>query len=135
MVHVVPQNLSVLGIIATRIVLFGSVVDDGDADGGHGHGVAGSVMFFLGLPIASPAQSSSIVMVVTEIAHIVESINIDIFAPFIVVIPKIVHIFLIEECISDPEEEGVVENGVKGAQIASKVPHIAIEDFTYSVDT
>jgi len=65
-------------------------------------------MFFLALPISAPAQGSSVVVVVAEISHIVQSVHVYIFWPLVVVISQIVHIFLIEKSVSDPEEKCIV---------------------------
>lgn len=70
------------------------------------------MVFFLRFPISGPAESSGVVVVVTEVGHVVKFVRIKIFAPLVVVVSQIVHIFLVEESISDPEEERIVETGI-----------------------
>lgn len=93
------------------------------------------MVLFLGFPVTTPAESSGVIMVVAEVSHIVKSIGVNIFGPFGVIVPEVVHIFLVEESVSDPEEEGIVEYGIKGLKVSSKVPHISIEDFPNSIDS
>jgi hypothetical protein len=52
-------------------------------------------------------------MVVTEVGHIIEVVSIDIFSPFSIVIPYVVHILLVEERISDSEKERIIQAGVQ----------------------
>jgi len=93
------------------------------------------VMFLLALPVASPTQSSSVVVVVAEVGHVVESIRVNIFGPLVVVVPYVVHVLLVEKDVSDREEESIVEDSIKGAQISTEVPHIAIKYFSNCVDS
>jgi len=89
------------------------------------------MMLLFIVPVACPTQSSSIVMVITEVAQIVQLVEIQIFAPFGVVVYQTVHIFLVEEYVSDPEEERVVENSVHGTNVPCYVVHIPVKDFSY----
>ena len=70
------------------------------------------MMLLLVVPIATPTEGSSIIVVVTEICQIVEFIGVNVLAPLVVVISHIVHVFLVEERVPDPEEERVVEHPI-----------------------
>lgn len=87
-------------------------------------------MLLLIIPVACPAQSSGIIMVITEIGQIVQFVQIDAFAPLAVVIAQIVHVLLVEQGVSDPEEERIVENRIQCAHVSSHVAHPSIEDFS-----
>lgn len=93
------------------------------------------MMLLFVIPIASPAESSSIIMIITEVGHIVESVWINIFAPLVIVVSKIVHILLVEQSVSNPKEERIVKASVQRTQVTSNVPHVAIEDLTNSVNS
>ena len=88
--------------------MFSSVVDDRDTDRGHGHGVAGPVVFLLIIPIAAPAERPGVIVIVAEIGHIVESVHIDVLGPLAVVISYVGHVLLVEESVPDPEEVRIV---------------------------
>jgi hypothetical protein len=133
-VEVTPEDLSVLGIVATCEVLFCSVVGYWDADRCHSHGVASPVMFLLVVPVASPAESTGVIVVITKIGHVVESVGVDILPPLIIVGSQVSHVLLIEESIANPEEERIVEAGIQRTKVASNIPHIPIEDLSDCVD-
>ena len=71
------------------------------------------MVLLLILPISAPTQSSCVIVIVAKISHIVEVIGVDVFAPFSVVVSDVVHIFLIEECVSDCEKERIVQTGIQ----------------------
>jgi len=57
------------------------------------------------------------------------------FGPLVVVISQIVHIFLIEKSVSDPEEKRIVQNSIHRIKIPSDVWHTAIKHLTHSIDS
>lgn len=92
-----------------------------------------SMMFLFVLPVSSPAQGSSVIMVITEVSHVIQFIQVEISAPFIVVISKIIHIFLIEKSVPNPEEKWIIQNTIDMPNVITEVKHISIKDLSNSV--
>ena len=134
-IEVFPQNFSVLRIISSSKVLFGSVINDGDTDWSEGHDVTGFVVFDFVSPISTPTQGTSIVVIIDEVGHVIEAFKVDILGPLIVIISDVVHVFVVEDGVSDPKEEWVIENTADWSDVRSKVPHWAIEDFSDGINS
>ena len=91
------------------------------------------MVFLLVVPVAAPTQRPGIIVVVTEIGQVVQSVGVGVFGPLAVVISEVVHVLLVEEGVSHPEEERVVQHRVQGPQVASHVPHAPVEDLPHRV--
>lgn len=74
-------------------------------------------------------------MIVHKIAQIIQLVPIDAFAPLVVVVPEIGHVFHVEHSIPDPKEKWIVKHCIKGSQIACKIAHISIKDLAHGIDT
>jgi hypothetical protein len=58
--------------------------------------VAGAMVLLFVFPIASPAQSSGVVVVIAEVSHVRKLINVDALCPLSIMVSQVSHIFLIE---------------------------------------
>ena len=88
------------------------------------------MVFLLVFPVSCPTQSSSIIVVITEIGQVVKFVEINVLTPLGIVISKVVHVLLVEESISYPKEERIVENTIHTSHITTCITHRSIENFT-----
>ena len=134
-IQVSPKNFSVSRIISSSKILFGSIINDRNTNWGHSHSMASSMVFLLVFPVSCPTQSSSIIVVITEIGQVVKFVEINVLTPLGIVISKVVHVLLVEESISYPKEERIVENTIHTSHITTCIAHRSIENFTDWVDS
>lgn len=72
--------------------------------------MTGFVVFDFVSPISTPTQGTSIVVIIDEVGHVIEAFKVDVLGPLIVIISDVVHVFVVEDGVSDPKEEWVIEN-------------------------
>lgn len=74
-------------------------------------------------------------MIVHEVRHVVKLFEVDLFAPFAVVASQVGHVLVVEEGVSEPVEERVVEHRSDAAHIPTDVAHVTVENLTDGVHT
>jgi hypothetical protein len=72
--------------------------------------MASFVMLDFVSPISTPAQGTSVVMIIDEVGHVIQAFKVNVFCPLIVIISDVVHVFVVEDRVSDPEKEWVIED-------------------------
>jgi hypothetical protein len=136
LVEVVPQNLTVVGVVVTSEGLLGTVVNNGDSNRSELESCEGFELGQLGgslnfrrvleesfgdgtikiRPDAS-TEESRVIVVVVEVSEVLEVVCAHDSGPVVVEILDVSHVFGVQEYFSDREELRVVEHGVNGSMM------------------
>jgi hypothetical protein len=61
-------------------------------------------------PVSTPAQGTSVIVVINKVGHVIQGFKVDVFGPLVVIVSDVGHVLVVEDSVSDPEEEWVVED-------------------------
>lgn len=128
-VHVLPERLTVLGIIATTVVLLTTVVDERNTLGSEREdNSSGEVSM-----VAMGVKESSVVVVVNENTEGMEVLEVGMLG--VVAVLNLVHGLTTAENVQDSVVHWVVEHTSNVALVGTNVCGITIEAFTHLEDT
>ena len=124
--HVLPERLSVLGIVATSVVLLCAVVGEGDSAGSECENLSLSQTSGV---VAVSVQETSVVVIVDE--H-TKGVDVgEVLSLSIIATTDAIHGFVSSENVGNGVVHWVVEEGSEGSLVGSNVGGISIEALSH----
>jgi len=128
-IHIGPEGFSALGIRTAAIILFTTVVNDGNTNRSQRE----SSSSLENSVITIEVEESSVIMVINKVAQ--ESLIRPSGSGTSIVGLQVIHGIVLLEDPTKSVEEGIVQNTANWSLISSSIRHIRIKDFTDSVDS
>ena len=128
-VHVLPERLTVLGIVSASVVLLGTVVGEGDTTGGHGEDLS---LLEARLVVVVAAEEAAIVVVVDE-----DTKGIDVTEVAVLLFVSVAdagHVLACAEDVADRVEHWVVEETGEVLLVGSNVCGVTVEALSHLED-